>query len=94
MRYPFPTLVAGMQPSAMRSLTVLGAMVNKAASTAAVTTSGSGGALLLSAVGTVGGSTPGQDRGFQYLHSEPDQGTNSGHAGAGDAANVAYGCAR
>ena len=30
MRHPFPTLVAGMEPSAMRSLTVLGAMVNKA----------------------------------------------------------------
>ena len=29
MRHPFPTLVAGMEPSAMRSLTVLGAMVNK-----------------------------------------------------------------
>ena len=29
MRHPFPTLVAGMEPSAMRSLMVLGAMVNK-----------------------------------------------------------------
>ena len=93
MRHPFPTLVAGMEPSAMRSLTVLGAMVNKAASTAAVTTSGSGGAIAVG-VGTVVRSTRARTRGFQYLHSEPHQGTNPGHAGAGDAANVAYGCAR
>ena len=91
---PFPSLVAGMEPSAMRSLTVLGAMVNKgAASSAAVTASGSGGAI---AVGgrDRGKEHPGQDQGFPVPPFRAAPRYKPGTRGCRDAANVAYGCAR
>src|SRR5664279_4769223 len=93
MGHPFPSLVAGMEPSAMRSLMVLGAMVNKGGQLGGVTTSGSGRAI---AVGgrDRGKEHPGQDQGFPVPPFRAAPRYKPGTRGCRDAANVAYGCAR